>query len=243
MMPDPMNTNPPPIFPPPPPPVPLGGDPDDAQPVPTVAAAIEALLKHPRRLVHALRQPGTGAALTGRLLVVTLACALLYGVVMGSFSGGAQWWAAPLKLTAGLLFAALICLPSLYIFACLAGCRAGVREMAGLLAAMLALATLLLVGFAPVAWVFSQSTARIPAMGALHVLFWLVAALFGLRGLVAGAELLEARRGGLLWLWAAIFLLVTLQMSTALRPLVGTAETLLPTEKRFFLEHWFGGRP
>lgn len=70
-----------------------------------------------------------------------------------------------------------------------------------------------------------------------------MAALFGLRALVAGTELLAARRGGLLWLWAAIFLLVTLQMSTALRPLVGTAETLLPTEKRFFLEHWFSGRP
>lgn len=237
-----MNTNPPPLFPPPPPPVPLGGDPGDTQPVASVAAALEALLKHPRRLVNALREPVSGLALTGRLLAVTLASTLLYGVVMGSFSGGVQWWAAPLKVMAGLLFSALICLPSLYIFACLAGCRAGVREMAGLLAAMLALATLLLVGFAPVAWVFSQSTAQVTAMGALHVSFWLVAVAFGLRALVAGAELFEARRRGLLWLWAAIFVLVTLQMSTALRPLVGTAETLLPTEKRFFLEHWFGER-
>lgn len=238
-----MNTNPPPLFPPPPPPVPLGSDPGDAQPVASVAAALEALLRHPRRLINALRDPGSGPLLTGRLLAVTLGCALLYGLVVGSFSGGRQWWASPLKVTAGLLFSALICFPSLYIFACLAGCRAGVREMAGLLAAMLALATLLLVGFAPVAWVFSQSTARVAAMGALHVFFWLVAVAFGLRALVTGAELLEARRSGLLWLWAAIFGLVTLQMSTALRPLVGTAGALLPTEKRFFLEHWFGDRP
>jgi hypothetical protein len=27
-------------------------------------------------------------------------------------------------------------------------------------------------------------------------------------------------------------------MMTTLRPLVGTAETLLPTETRFFMQHW-----
>jgi hypothetical protein len=37
-----------------------------------------------------------------------------------------------------------------------------------------------------------------------------------------------------------LFLLVMLQMTTALRPLVGTAPTLLPSasEKRFFIGHW-----
>jgi hypothetical protein len=29
-----------------------------------------------------------------------------------------------------------------------------------------------------------------------------------------------------------------LQMTTALRPIVGRAETPLPTEKKFFLSHW-----
>jgi hypothetical protein len=32
--------------------------------------------------------------------------------------------------------------------------------------------------------------------------------------------------------------LVVLQMTTALRPIVGTADTFFPTEKRFFLSHW-----
>lgn len=35
-----------------------------------------------------------------------------------------------------------------------------------------------------------------------------------------------------------IFTVVTLQMATSLRPLIGTAETFLPQEKRFFLQHW-----
>jgi hypothetical protein len=27
-------------------------------------------------------------------------------------------------------------------------------------------------------------------------------------------------------------------MTTALRPIIGKADTLLPTEKKFFLQHW-----
>ena len=37
---------------------------------------------------------------------------------------------------------------------------------------------------------------------------------------------------------SAIFLLVVLQMTTALRPIVGMASTFLPTEKKFFVNYW-----
>jgi hypothetical protein len=39
--------------------------------------------------------------------------------------------------------------------------------------------------------------------------------------------------------WICIFLLVALQMTTALRPIIGTADTFFPTEKKFFIGHWF----
>ena len=35
-----------------------------------------------------------------------------------------------------------------------------------------------------------------------------------------------------------VFLLTSLQMMTALRPLVGTSDRLFDGEKRFFLQHW-----
>jgi len=38
--------------------------------------------------------------------------------------------------------------------------------------------------------------------------------------------------------WVIIFVLVVVQMTTALRPLIGTAETLMPTEKKCFITHW-----
>jgi len=34
-------------------------------------------------------------------------------------------------------------------------------------------------------------------------------------------------------------MLVVLQMTTALRPIVGRADTFIPEEKKFFLTHWF----
>ena len=166
----------------PPPPLqgqrPLGDDPAERAPLPHTFAAIEALLRQPRRLLFQLRQPGAGKLIVGMLFTAFI-CSLVYGVVAGTFSGGTQLWAAPVKIAAGLMISAAICLPSLYIFACLSGSQARLAEVCGLLAGLLMLMTILLVGFAPVAWIFSQSTESLAWMGFLHLMFWFVATLFG----------------------------------------------------------------
>lgn len=194
------------------------------------------MLRHPRRVLHHLRHT-SAAPLLGALFAVTLFGSLVYGVVMGSFSGEAQYWAAPVKVAGGLLISALICLPSLYIFACLGGSDVRLMEVFGLVLGLLAMMTLLLLGFAPVAWVFSQSTTSLAAMGALHLAFWGIACHFGIRFLHAGLKQLGGRPSGLR-VWAVVFVLVMLQMTTALRPLVGTSDRFLSSEKKFFLKHW-----
>ena len=90
-----------------------------------------------------LRQPGAGK-LIAMMLFVSVVCSLIYGVVVGTFSGGTQLWAAPVKIAAGLMISALICLPSLYIFTCLSGSQARLVEVCGLLAGLLMLMTILL---------------------------------------------------------------------------------------------------
>jgi hypothetical protein len=215
----------------------LGDDPAEREPIPGFVPVIECILRQPRRVMFQLRQPGSGK-LIAAMLFVTVACSLVYGAVVGSFSGGTQWWAAPVKVSAGLLISALICLPSLYIFACLSGSQARLAEIFGLVAGLLMLMTILLIGFAPVAWLFSQSTESVAWMGALHLLFWFISTLFGLRFLENGFSHSKARSAAGLRTWVVIFVLVVLQMTTALRPLVGTADTFLPTEKIFFLNHW-----
>jgi hypothetical protein len=213
-------------------------------------SAVEALLREPYRVVFHLGQPG-GGWLALSLFVIAAVCGLAYGFVTGTFSGGTQLWAAPLKISGGLLFTGLICMPSLYIFACLKGAQAQVTEIAGFVGGLLAILTVLLIGFAPVIWLFSQSTDSLPLVSLLHVAFGLAACYFGLRFVNAGfshfgmpAEKSYSRytpSGGPISapsFWKVIFVLVALQMTTALRPIVGTADTFLPEKKQFFVKHW-----
>lgn len=214
-----------------------GQEPSEREPILNAVVAIEALLRQPRRVIYQLHQPGSGR-LVGSMLFVGLVCSLVYGVVVGSFSMGTQLWAAPLKIAGGLLVCAVICLPSLYIFTCLSGSRASLGEICGFLAGLVMLMTLLLLGFAPVAWLFSQSTSSLIWMGALHLLFWFIATVFGMRFLQAGFSHSQPRSTAGLNTWAVIFILVMLQMTTTLRPLVGKSPTFFPAEKKFFITHW-----
>jgi hypothetical protein len=188
-------------------------------------------------VLYQIRQPGAGK-LIASMIFAAIVCSLIYGLVAGTFTGGTQLWAAPVKIAAGLMISAAICLPSLYIFACLSGSQARLIEVGGLLASLLLLMTVLLIGFAPVAWVFSQSTDTVAWMGALHLSFWLVATLFGVRLVKAGFFHASARSQTGLNIWIIIFLQVALQMTTALRPILGKSETFLPKEKQFFIAHW-----
>src|SRR5438045_5571773 len=61
---------------------------------------IEALLKYPGRIIHEL-QNNWRAALLLWLLLLALLGMMAYGVVVGSFSGGAQLWIAPAKIAMG----------------------------------------------------------------------------------------------------------------------------------------------
>ena len=135
--------------------------------------------------------------------------------------------------------------PSLYIFSCLSGSPARLSQVFGFLAGLLALSAILLIGFAPVAWVFSASTKSVAGMGALHLLFWIVATWFGLRFLMAGLRQFAPKSSDAVKVWAVIFILVQLQMMTALRPLIGKSDTFLPQEKKFFIAHWLDclGKP
>ena len=216
----------------------LGDDPAERVPIPHVFTAIEALLRQPRRLLFQLRQPGAGKLIVA-MVFVAIFCSLIYGVVAGTFSGGMQLWAAPVKIAGGLLISAAICLPSLYIFACLSGSQARLAEICGLLAGLMMLMTILLVGFAPVAWIFSQSTESPASMGALHLLFWLVATVFALRFIKHGFSHTNAKSQAGLNVWIIIFLLVAVQMTTALRPIIGKSDTFFPTQKQFFVGNWF----
>lgn len=202
---------------------------------PGMGQLFEALLKAPRSLLKHM-QADRSAVLP--LAFISLISLLLFGTLIGSFSGGWQILIAPGKIIAGLLVAALICFPSLYIFTALSGASlTPVFVSRGLITAI-ALISILLIGFSPVVWVFTQSSESLSFIGGIVIITWLISFFFGMGILKKMLRLGAAMGNGHLSIWISIFLLVTLQMSTSLRPLIGTSDTLLPSEKRFFLSHW-----
>jgi hypothetical protein len=221
----------PPAAPPPqlPPEEPLPEKPD-------IKCLLEALLRRPQALVPRLVDGANGAS--KRFLLVAVVSFLLFGLVVGCFAKHEQLWAAPLKITAGMLFAGIICFPSLYIFSTLAGARVAISQLAACLAGALALAGLLLLGFAPAVWIFAESTDSLGFMGALTLGSWIIALVFALRFLKSVIFASGGTENGPLVIWSMIFLLVTLQMTTSLRPILGRSEAFLTSEKKFFLQHW-----
>lgn len=219
--------------------------PNTAQPPPLEAplpekldlkSLFEALLRRPHALVARLAEPNHGA--TGRFAIIAVVSILLFGFVLGCFAKNEQLWAAPAKITAGLIFSGLICFPSLYIFATLAGARVSISQLAACLAGALALAGLLLLGFAPAVWIFAESTDSLGFMGTLAIGSWVIAVFFALRFLKSVIFATGGTQKGPLAIWSIVFLLVTLQMTTSLRPILGRSDVRLTQEKKFFLQHW-----
>jgi hypothetical protein len=203
---------------------------------PDMKTLFEALLRRPHALVVRLADGNHGA--TGRFILMAVVSFLLFGFVLGCFAKHEQLWAAPVKITIGLLFSGVICFPSLYIFSTLAGARVSISQLAACLAGALALAGLLLLGFAPAVWIFAESTDSFGFMGSLAIGAWIIAVLFALRFLKAVILATGGAQKAPLMIWSAVFLLVTLQMTTSLRPILGRSETRLTQEKKFFLQHW-----
>jgi hypothetical protein len=230
-----MNT---PSTPPSPPPIPPRNTTPPLPPDAGFAVILDALLKRPVQLIQYLCETKSSRPAVLFTLAAVVAFAL-YGLVIGTFCGGLQVLAAPLKTSLGGLFCAAICFPSLYIFTCLSGADVSLRGAAGVLAAIFALTGLLLLGLAPVAWVFSQSTESTAFIGTLHLIFWFIAAAFGLYLLEHMTRVLHVAEGSHLKVWGAIYILVCMQMTTALRPIIGPYQGHLPTEKKFFASYWW----
>jgi len=207
------------------------------EPLPPDASALHKLIRAPEALLGEVESRG-GTRMLGVLLLLALGGHLAYGLVLGSFTGGMQWWASPLKSALGAALVGAICLPSLFIFSVFSGADVRGRHVLGLVLGQLALTGVFLAGFAPVAWVFTQSSTLVSFAGAIHLLVWFVSMVAGGRVVHASLRHWKARTATWATLWVLILVLTAAQMMTTLRPLVGSGEELFQSERRFFLQHW-----
>ncbi len=200
------------------------------------------LLKNPVRVAQtiALDQEGLLKSSLG-LLAVALICHAIFGAAIGLFAGWHVALIDAVKAPLIALFSLFLCFPSLYVFSCVAGSPLSLLQTLALGCSCQAMVGLLLIGLAPVGWLFAVSTASLPFIVILSFAIWLVAIIFADRyvGKLKAVSLFSNQAG--IKTWFVILVIVSLQMTTCMRPLLGTSGTgkgVLAGGKMFFLEHF-----
>ena len=169
------------------------------------------------------------------LLGGAILCYVMYGLAAGFFQGGWSIGLAVMKVPLIILGSVALCVPSLYVFSAIAGAEYRPREFAAALAGFCGVAGLLLLALMPVIWLFSVSTISLGFVVWLHIFVWIVTLAFAHRFLVQTAP--AAR--GTVGLWPVLLFLVSLQMTTYVRPVLwrNAGEPLFATEKMSFFNH------
>ncbi len=188
--------------------------------------ALDELLRRPDRFVTAADRQSLRLVILGAIL-----CAVAFGAAAGAFSGGFVVLNAALKAPLIVFGSLLFCLPSLYVFSSLAGVEIDHKSFLAVVVGLSGLVGLLLAAFLPVVWLFSVSSRSLTFVVALHLVFWTTILVYGhrfVRRAFGGSRSLKA--------WFFLFFLVTLQVSTQLRPVLTPGE-LVEQGKKSFLEH------
>jgi hypothetical protein len=195
-------------------------------------ALFDEVLKRPAAALAGLGSPDwRGRA--ARLFAGSVAAIAFYGAVAGLFDGQAllALWKAPLIV----LLATALCAPSLYVLSAIVGRDLELRVFAGALTGFLASLGILLVALLPIGWLFSVSSRSLVSVVWLHVVLGFLAIALAARFLGR----LFTGYGGTLTLWVMLLLLVVLQATTVLRPVLSRAPgaPVFEGRKLFFFEH------
>lgn len=201
---------------------------------PTVLAALNRLLKNPEGAAAEAGEDRIGYFFAAG----ALACFALYGIAAGFFQGDQQIAIAALKTPVIIFGTAVLCLPSLYVFTSLAGSELSFSRTAGLLAGFCGVLGLLMLGMIPIAWLFSVSSRSILFVFWMHLLMWLAALAFARNFL--GHAFRSSTQRHVIRLWLFLFVLVSFQMTTHLRPILwrDSGERMFSAEKMSFLDHF-----
>ena len=173
------------------------------------------------------------------LLLLALGGTALFGFGAGCF---VDWKVALLDaVKAGgiVLFSYLLCLPTLYVFASIAGCRVGFAKLSQIGLVVLSGIGCILAALAPVLWLFAVSTESLAFFVLLSFALVIVAVALGARTLGGAVKAQVVSRPTGLSAWLVVFLVVALQALTLVRPMLSPiGAERKPDGKCFFFAHF-----
>ncbi|HSP17783.1 MAG TPA: hypothetical protein VLV78_23765 [Thermoanaerobaculia bacterium] len=169
------------------------------------------------------------------LLAGAAVCCAIYAAASGFFQGGLAVVFAAVKMPLIIFGSLILCLPSLYIFTAFSGGDVTFGEFTRSVAAFCGVIGLVLLALMPVSWLFAVSSISLAFVVWLHIFVWVTALVFAQRVLFRSA----IRARGAVGLWLTLLFLVSLQMTTYLRPVLRRPSdgSVLELEKESFFTH------
>ena len=200
---------------------------------------VGSLLRSPQKVTEAIAGQHQIIKSSLYLLMAGVICHAVFGLAIGLYAGTAVAPMTIVKIPLVAVCSFLICFPSLYVFTCVAGSPLTLSQAFMLGSSCMAMTGLILVGLAPVAWLFAVSTENISFVVMLALIIWLLAAMFTARYVNRMNENKAFQHQAGIKVWFVILTIVTMQMVTYLRPILVKPENGWWTaNKMFFLEHF-----
>jgi hypothetical protein len=147
---------------------------------------LDLLLRGDLTRVSSLRRGGLELN-SGRLSLIIIVLAMIYGVCMGTFAVFRSQGADPVQMLASMLkvpllfyLTLLVTFPSLYVFNALVGSRLGLVTVVRLLVASLGVMVAVLSSLGPIVAFFSVTTSSYPFMLLFNVVVFTVAGTLGM---------------------------------------------------------------
>ncbi|TET32799.1 MAG: hypothetical protein E3J72_18825 [Planctomycetota bacterium] len=205
-------------------------------------AFVHSLLSESAGHYHALGQMPLSVERLFCLLLVIFAGTFLFGAATGCYVAGHQIWITGLKVPLLFLSTLAICAPSMYILSLLIGARLSFMQALTVALTTIAVTSLVMVGWAPVMFVFART---LMPREYPHYLFLLLLALVSV-GSGAIISIWHLARGftemgvaaNVRWrvivVWLLLYQFVGSQMTWLLRPFVGSSADTVRFEGNFY---------